>query len=68
MAENIARPFPLSLYPNMNAPAATIVHGIPGNSAQGLASIQSQLVNATMVLIPPIKISRINSIKKKHKR
>ena len=30
----------------MNAPAVTIVHGIPGNSAHGFASIQSQLVNA----------------------
>ena len=48
----------------MNAPAVTIVHGIPGNSAHGFASIQSQLVNATTVLIHPIKISRINSIKK----
>ena len=47
----------------MNAPAVTIVHGIPGNSAHGFASIQSQLVNATAVLIQPIKISRINSIK-----
>ena len=37
------------------APAATIVHGNPGSSAQGLASIQSQLVNATIVSRPPNK-------------
>ena len=44
------------------APAATIVHGKPGNSAHGLASIKSQLVNATIVSNPPNKISLINSI------
>ena len=39
-----------------------MVHGRPGNSAQGFLSIQSQLVKATTVSTPPIKISRINSI------
>ena len=45
-------------------PAATIVQGRPGNSAQGFASIQSQLVKATIVSSPPNRISLINSIKK----
>jgi len=62
-AANIARPLPANLYPNIAAPAVTIVQGIPRNSAQGFASIQSQLVNATTVLTPPMNISRINSIK-----
>ena len=44
--------------PNIIAAAATMVHGSPGNSAHGFASIQSQLVNATTVSTPPIKISR----------
>ena len=43
--------------------AATIVQGKPGNSAQGFASIQSQLVNETIVSTPPNKNSLKNSIK-----
>jgi len=46
---NIAKPFPLKLYPSITAPAATIVQGNPGNLAHGFAPIQSQLVNATTV-------------------
>ena len=54
---------PLSLYARIAEPAATIVHGSPGNSAQGFLSIQSQLLNATMVSSPPNKVSLINNIK-----
>ena len=46
----------------MIAPPATIVQGKPGSSAQGFLSNQSQLVNATTVSTPPIKISLMNSI------
>ena len=49
MPANNAKPFPLRLYPSITAPAATIVHGKPGNFAHGFAPIQSQLVNATTV-------------------
>ncbi len=34
-AANIARPLPANLYPNIAAPAVTIVQGIPRNSAHG---------------------------------
>ena len=60
IAANIARFFPLSLYPSKTAPPATIVQGKPGNFAQGFALKKSQLVKATIVSTPPIKISRMN--------
>ena len=56
---NKARPLPLSLYPNIAAPAATTVQGKPGSFAHGFSLIQSQLVNATIVSTPPNKISQI---------
>ena len=51
------------MYASIAKPAATIVQGRPGNSAQGFLSIQSQLVNATIVSSPPNKVSLIKNIK-----
>ena len=60
---NKAKPLPLNLYPSITAPAVTIVQGNPGSSAHGFASIQSQLLNETIVSTPPNKISLINYIR-----